>query len=426
MTNYGSGLVWGRFTIASSVCSLLSGSPEICPLDNRVIYQPPANYGTDRPDIVLDAAHNSHLVFREFKFDSSPLNDRFHYLRIDSQGTVTADCTLPRPANAPAPGYNNGHYYLQYPHLGITSWGGLVAAWQEVPHPDYVASSLRVDGTRYHIFTSVGYEGAGGTCPISWTSPTEVLTDHPPRIASWSDWTNQQVSAFSRSGYVSTRTQTMYTTPLVVNTVDDRCYIAYRTWTSSSEQGQLAVVRSADGVNWSELPLLTTKPAVAGTRAYQPTLSTSGPLVTAAWYSDRDSPAALPNARLRVYVSRFDVTYSSEFDYATPVSMNGAVSSNTFFPTPSGSTSFGTARVNRTWSPTGMTPHSIPFGQNLWGDHIAMAAGVGTYLPLVGWAAADAQTYVAWTDSSRITTSDTAQPGGNSLEVRGSRVDVTP
>jgi len=73
-----------------------------------------------------------------------------------------------------------------------------------------------------------------------------------------------------------------------------------------------------------------------------------------------------------------------------------------------------------------MTPHSIPFGQNLWGDHIAMAAGVGTYLPLVGWAAADAQTYVAWTDSSRITTSDTAQPGGNSLEVRGSRVDVTP
>lgn len=427
MTTYGNGLVWGRFGGDAAACSTLPGSPSVCPSGSTsVIYQPPADRVADRPFLTMDAQSNSHLVFAESLTSvSNNTGGRIHYLRINPSGTVTADCVLPRAADSSAPeGFKAIENYPQYAQVGITSWGGVVVSWGEFPNPLKVPPADRIDGRRYYIYATVGYQDGAGTCPISWQAPTEVATTPLPRIESWADWGDtSSISALvgPAGAYAAPRTATMYSVPLVVNTTDDHCYLAYRTRVSAAEPARLVVVQSADGTSWNHLTTLDTKPSNPGARAYQPTLATYANLVTAAWYDDRDSPAALPHSRLSVYASRFDVTGSTTFDYAVRVSRNASVSSETFFPTPPGGNSSPYV-IPLTWG--GMSFGGVR--QNFWGDHISMVIGVGQFIPGFGWMAWPSQAFISWTDSSRVTTSDTAQPFIQSQEIRGSRIDVTP
>ncbi|MBK8693716.1 MAG: hypothetical protein IPN17_15835 [Deltaproteobacteria bacterium] len=277
----------------------------------------------------MDAQSNSHLVFAESLTSvSNNTGGRIHYLRINPSGTVTADCVLPRAADSSAPeGFKAIENYPQYAQVGITSWGGVVVSWGEFPNPLKVPPADRIDGRRYYIYATVGYQDGAGTCPISWQAPTEVGTTPLPRIESWG--LGRYILYLRPSGpagaYAAPRTATMYSVPLVVNTTDDHCYLAYRTRVSAAEPARLVVVQSADGTSWNHLTTLDTKPSNPGARAYQPTLATYANLVTAAWYDDRDSPAALPHSRLSVYASRFDVTGSTTFDYAVRVSRNASV-----------------------------------------------------------------------------------------------------
>ena len=446
------GLLWGTF---SRVISCASGAP-LCPdpSTSRVLYPAPSGRGVDRPFLAVDSGDQSHIVF--FDPDHNGIDasgHRIHYLRASPAGAVTADCVLPRPY-VPADPDRNKYFLPQYAQVGRTSWGSIVVTWRETFVPgsggsgyvQEIQQNFQVVDTysRYYIYAAVGYvNNDGSACPITWSTPSEVLAPGAPEptIGPWTDFSQDQIEHLRspapnfREGV---RTGPTYSTPLTVNPIDDHCYVAYRTriHTSSTEastnQSQIVVARSGDGISWQYMPVPIDKPSSEQARGFMPAIASSGPYVVVAWYTDQIGTLSTQYGdRLRwsVWASMLNV-YDSVPQFGPPfrvsVNPNTLMGSQGFYPSTAGS------GLQASWSQPGGGMINPTFTwsmrHNWFGDHLTLVGGVGTQSPYGWWEPDPWRFFFAWGDSHRATTSEPGFPNApaRSLEVRGSRVDVRP